>query len=120
MVSDSARTQDPDIQKFVPIQYRSLNNGAKQTASPEQLNAKNAFNLMLLTGVIPLPLNQPLNPRGAYIQFTLAHLQRHDGITEGFPGKRCLFALLEQYRWRVHVDQLSGWRDLWFLDAGYR
>ncbi|CAI0854226.1 Uncharacterised protein [Serratia fonticola] len=50
--------------------------------------------VMLLSRVVPLPLNQPLYSRGAYIQFTLAHLQRHYSITEGFSGKRRLFAWL--------------------------
>lgn len=43
---------------------------------------------------LSLPHDHPLYTRGAYIQFTLAHLQRHDGITEGFSGKLRLFALL--------------------------
>lgn len=63
---------------------------------------------MLLSYVISLPLNQPINTRGAYIKFVLIHLERHYRITEGFPGKRRLLTLLEQYHRWIHVDQLRG------------
>ncbi|NBJ34458.1 hypothetical protein GE191_12270 [Serratia fonticola] len=62
--------------------------------------------LQLLCSVILLPLNQPIDTRRANVQLVLCDLQRKHSVTKCLSGEWRLFALLKQYRWWVHVDQL--------------
>ena len=104
---------------IIPIKYAAIQLNHILRVNLNCLVFMRCYRLPISSSAALLPLNQPLNPRGAYIQFTLAHLQCNHSITEGFPCEWCLFALLKQYRWRVHVDQLRGWRGCWSLCAGY-